>query len=411
MSLDSASDTDDAELRKAMMATSRAILAKQVRIESALAAAQALLHDQNRELASTNAILAATLDATPVGVITCSLQGHVGRVNQRLHEMFPHESRIGPGLTLDAVAEVLHAHLDRLPDLREWHGSVLAQPEELHALQVTTPDGRHLRCRTVPQRVGTACVGVVLTWSDDTDQVNNARLRAETAAAKTISDAKSAFLSRASHELRTPLNAVCGFSHILSWNPLVKADPTVLRQVKLINTAGKHMVTLVEDLLMLSRMETSDLPLREELVDLVACTQEALALVALDAAQRQLRLSNSLPETAMVRGDPTRVRQVLLNLVSNGVKYNRQGGSLHVTVRKVDAGWATDVRDTGSGLSPDQLLHLYEPFNRLGAERLHIEGIGLGLAISMRLLVAMKGTLHVESEIGVGTCFTMTLLQ
>jgi signal transduction histidine kinase len=216
-------------------------------------------------------------------------------------------------------------------------------------------------------------------------------------------------MSRASHELRTPLNAVCGFSQLLELNPRVQADPTALRQVGLIHAAGDHLVALVDDLMQLSRVEMGELPLRDESVDLVACAREVMALVALAAEQRQVQLSIDVPVVAPVRGDRTRVRQVLLNLVSNGVKYNRPGGSMHLTIRGTEAGWATEVRDTGVGLSTEQLAHLYEPFNRLGAERLHSEGTGLGLAISRHLVLAMKGTLHVDSTVGVGSSFTMTL--
>jgi signal transduction histidine kinase len=399
----------DADLRKAMMATSRAILAKQLRTERELEAARESLRRQNEELTSTNAILAATLDATPLGVIACSLQGRVGRTNRRLDEMFTHEGRIEPGLALDEVASVLGERLRGTHELRRWVDTVLAEPERPHAMEVTTPEGRHLQCRAVPQRVGDTCVGVVLNWSDVTEQVHSARLRAEADAARGASASKSAFLSRASHELRTPLNAVCGFSHLLSMNPRVQADPGALRQVGLIHAAGNHMTALVDDLMQLSRLETGDLPLRDESVDLAACSREVMELHALTAQQRQVQMSIDVPGVAKVQGDRTRVRQVLLNLVSNGIKYNRPGGSVHLAVRSAEAGWAAEVRDTGVGLSPEQQAHLYEPFNRLGAELLRIEGTGLGLTISRQLVLAMKGTLRVDSTVGVGSSFTMTL--
>jgi signal transduction histidine kinase len=406
---DAATGPNDAELRQAMMATSRAILAKQLRTERQLQAARESLRQQNEELSSTNAILTATLDATPLGVIACSLQGRVGRTNRRLDEMFTHEGRIEPGLALDVVASVLGERLHGTHDLRRWIDTVLAEPERQHAMEVTTPDGRHLQCRAVPQRVGDACVGVVLNWSDNTEQVHGARLRAEAAAALRASVEKSDFMSRASHELRTPLNAVCGFSQLLALNPRVQADPAALRQVGLINVAGNHLAALVDDLMQLSRVETGQLQLRDEAVDLAACAREVIALIALEAEQRQVQLFVDVPTTALVRGDRTRVRQVLLNLVSNGVKYNRPGGTVQLTVRGADAAWAAAVRDTGVGLSPEQQAHLYEPFNRLGAERLHVEGTGLGLTISRHLVLAMKGTLHMDSTVGVGSCFTLTL--
>jgi signal transduction histidine kinase len=252
-------------------------------------------------------------------------------------------------------------------------------------------------------------VGVVLNWLDNTEQVHAARLRAEADAAKRASSAMSAFLSRASHELRTPLNAVCGFSHLLALNPHVQADPTALRQMGLIHTAGNHMVSLVDDLMQLSRLETGDLPLKDESVDLAACAREVMELIVLAAQERQVQLSIDVPVKALVQGDRTRLSQVLVNLVSNGIKYNRPGGSLHLAVHPAEAGWAAEVRDTGIGLSPEQQAQLYQPFNRLGAERLHIEGTGLGLTISLHLVLAMKGTLSVDSTVGVGSSFTVVL--
>jgi signal transduction histidine kinase len=227
---------------------------------------------------------------------------------------------------------------------------------------------------------------------------------AERRAIELASRAKSEFLSRMSHEMRTPLNALLGFAQLLQQHGVYRAD-----YLQHMLTAGTHLHRLINDVLDVQQVEQGVLVMQRLTVDLAAMVAEVNSLLLPQAEQAGVRLGPAPEVAAFVLADPQRVRQVLLNLVSNGIKYNRTGGSVHLVLRSAEAGWATEVRDTGLGLSPDQQAHLYEPFNRLGAERLHIEGTGLGLAISRHLVLAMKGTLSAESTVGVGSSFTITL--
>jgi signal transduction histidine kinase len=221
---------------------------------------------------------------------------------------------------------------------------------------------------------------------------------------------KSKFLSQVSHELRTPLNAVLGFSQLVLMDPSTPAGQR--QQIKHIHDAGKWLLTMVTDLLDLSRIETGNLAVTMTAVDVHALLLEVKAVVATDAAKMavEIELPGGQAPTC-VRADRSRLYQVFVNLLSNAVKYNRQGGQVRVAVH---AASATDrvrisFEDTGAGMSPQQLEHLFEPFNRLGREGQSISGSGIGLVITRQLAQLMDGQIEVESHPGVGSRFSVDL--
>ena len=228
--------------------------------------------------------------------------------------------------------------------------------------------------------------------------------------AQRASQAKSEFLSRMSHELRTPLNAVLGFAQLLRMDPQQPLLDDQLRKVRLIERAGAHLLAMISDVLDLSRIEAGALPMSVESLHLETVLHDAVSMVA-DAAE-QARVSLDIaPQDAelTVRADRVRLRQVLVNLLSNAIKYNHAGGMVRVQVWSEGDLVRCAVSDTGQGLTPEQLDHLFEPFNRLGAEQSGIEGTGIGLVIVQRLLALMDGTLSVQSQHGVGSVFTVAL--
>jgi len=249
-----------------------------------------------------------------------------------------------------------------------------------------------------------------------------ARKRAEEAelaaeAALRANAAKTEFLSRMSHELRTPLNAVLGFSQLLALDSTQPLSPSQQARVQHISQAGAHLLAMINDVLDLSRIESGGVSLLPANVPVHIVVNEALAMVAPAAASAgvSLQVDRSVPALAhhatCVRADHLRLRQVLVNLLSNAIKYNRPGGS--VTLR-----WPEDaatsqvhlqVQDTGIGLTATQQEHLFEPFNRLGIERSGIEGTGIGLVITRRLVQLMGGEMSVESVVGEGSLFTASL--
>lgn len=214
-------------------------------------------------------------------------------------------------------------------------------------------------------------------------------------------------LSRASHELRTPLNAILGFGQLLALDPLSDAQRHSVEQII---AGGRHLLSLVEDLLDLSAV-------RDLSVCPVELTEEIAHVVALCrplAAERSLTMHVEHPDPTdpalAADADPRRLKQILLNLISNAVKYNRPGGSLTISAQPDgDEHVSITVTDTGRGLTEAELACLFVPFERLGAASRGIEGNGLGLALSRALAEAMGGTIEVDSTPGEGSSFTLRL--
>lgn len=216
--------------------------------------------------------------------------------------------------------------------------------------------------------------------------------------------AKSEFLSRMSHELRTPMNVILGFAQLLEFDAL---EPGQEENVRQILTAGKHLLSLINEVLDLSRIEAGRLSLSNEPVGILDALNEAVDLIRPLAAERQIAVSLDLAgnDAAHVHADRQRLRQVLLNLLSNAVKYNRPEGEVHVSCRDHGDRLRIEIHDTGDGIPTEKLPLLFSPFERLGADASTIQGTGLGLAVSKGLTEAMGGAIGVESTEGDGSTF------
>ncbi len=224
-------------------------------------------------------------------------------------------------------------------------------------------------------------------------------------------DAKIEFLSRMSHELRTPLNAILGFSQLLEIEPL---GDNQRESVEQITRAGRHLLELVNEVLDISRIDSGNIALVPEPLAVNFLLPEALDLIRPLANRQGIRLiagPGCQQEGAFVLADRQRLRQVLLNLLANAVKYNRAGGSVTLDGAPAPDGkrFRLSVGDTGVGIKPENLARLYTPFERLGAENTDVEGSGMGLALSKRLTESQGGALGVKSELGVGTTFWVDL--
>ena len=221
--------------------------------------------------------------------------------------------------------------------------------------------------------------------------------------------AKSEFISRMSHELRTPLNAILGFGQLLRMDEL---RPDQQRAVDHINTSGRHLLNLVNEVLDIAKMESGKMRLATEAIRLEGAVKEAIELIRPSAEVRNisLRFEMSCPDDLSVVADQRRLRQVLLNLLSNAVKYNREGGEITVTTSvTLDGHLRLQVRDSGEGIAPDKLERLFVPFDRLGMEAVEQDGTGLGLALSKGLMEAMGGSIGAESMFGEGSLFWLEL--
>jgi CheY-like chemotaxis protein len=227
--------------------------------------------------------------------------------------------------------------------------------------------------------------------------------------AERANQAKNDFLSRMSHELRTPLNAILGFSQLLEMDI---ENPQQRESVQHIHKAGHHLLELINEVLDISRIETDRLALSLKAVRLSSCLEEVTSLLQPLFSQSgvHLRADSSVQNQYYVLADTQRLKQILLNLLSNAAKYNRKRGTVTVSCETPRPGWLRlNVADTGGGIPADKLGRLFTPFDRLDAERTTVEGTGLGLALSKRLAEAMNGTLGVHSEVGVGSTFWVEL--
>jgi signal transduction histidine kinase len=222
--------------------------------------------------------------------------------------------------------------------------------------------------------------------------------------------AKSEFLSRMSHELRTPLHSVLGFSQLLAAD---LEDAAQRERVDRIMRAGHHLLALIDEVLDISRIETGSASISPEPVRVEEVITQTVEMMSATAATRDITIER--PEAGdcewIVTADRQRLRQVLLNLVSNAIKYNRDGGDVRIECAASENGrdLRITVADTGPGLSADQRASLFEPFNRLGAEAGDVQGTGLGLALSRGLVQLMGGTIAIESREGEGSTFCVEL--
>ncbi|OYT93451.1 MAG: hypothetical protein CFE43_04225 [Burkholderiales bacterium PBB3] len=238
--------------------------------------------------------------------------------------------------------------------------------------------------------------------------------RAELAGAKDEAEranlAKSDFLSSMSHELRTPMNAILGFAQMLEYDQDLNADQQ--DSVQEIMKAGQHLLALINEVLDLAKIESGKLDVSLESVILAELLKDCRDLIQTLATAHNVRLEFAVPAGLTARADHTKLKQALINLLSNAVKYNRVGGSVTASVQVMPEGLlCIAVSDTGAGIAPERLGDLFQPFNRLGADTGTVEGTGIGLTITRRLVELMGGTVEVHSTVGVGTTFSIVLPQ
>ena len=317
---------------------------------------------------------------------------------------------------LDAVlADDRAAVREALDALRSgnarWHAEFRAVwPDgSLHWLRM---DARVARDDSGPVRVVGLVAEVTAMRTAEQAREQAVWLEAENRRAHEASRLKSQFLANMSHELRTPLNAVIGFSDLLAAGAIAPGSPRYPAALHHISQSGRHLLQMINDVLDLSKIEAGKLTFRPESVDLPALVDELMATVAVLAEQRGLSLASSIaPELHHVHLDAGRLKQVLLNYLSNAIKFTEPGG--RVEVRALGEGpqrWRLEVQDTGIGIQPTDLARLFVEFQQLddGLAKRH-QGTGLGLSLTRRLVEAQGGRVGVYSQPGEGSCFYAVL--
>lgn len=310
--------------------------------------------------------------------------------------------------------------------IQDWLKNIFADPEEFASKVLATYENntyrenfecevlagaarahRWLQHSSQPIESGLYRGGRIEFYSDISylKQAERA-VRTAMAEADRANRAKSEFLSRMSHELRTPLNAILGFGELLDSSEL---EPEDAESVSQIVSAGRHLLTLINEVLDISGIEAGRLALSLEPVHLGGLVRETMTLLRPVAAARKVLLPDFACDLH-VMADPQRLRQVILNLLSNAIKYNKMGGRVVLTAEDTENEMVRlKVGDTGAGISAEDLPKAFTPFARLGAASSDTEGIGLGLAISKRLVEMMGGAIGVESVAGEGSMFWIEL--
>lgn len=276
-----------------------------------------------------------------------------------------------------------------------------------------TKDGRTLDVSLTVSPIRNALGKVTGASTIARDITERKEMEGEREAAREEADrsnrAKSDFLSRMSHELRTPLNAVLGFAQLLDMDALTPEQREATQEII---KAGKHLVELIDEVLDISRIEAGRLRLSLEPVDAIQAVEECISLLTPLANEEGVKLTlEQSTRSVYVIADRQRLKQVLLNLIANGIKYNRQNGKVRIVLEPTGQGLRERIAvvDTGRGIPAERMEQLFDPFERLGAEESHVAGTGLGLALSKRLVEAMGGTISVVSEPGAGSTFAVEL--
>jgi len=244
--------------------------------------------------------------------------------------------------------------------------------------------------------------------------IENVRLFKELEAAnrdlKAASQHKSEFLANMSHELRTPLNAIIGFSEVLSERLFGDLNTKQDEYLKDIHASGQHLLSLINDILDLSKIEAGRMELELAEFHLPQAIENALVLVRERALRRGITLEQSIDSRlGEIPGDERKIKQVLLNLLSNAIKFTPEGGRIEVHAKPVNGSVEVSVTDTGVGIAPEDQEAIFEEFRQVGTADKMVEGTGLGLALSRKFIELHGGRIWVESQVGAGSTFTFTL--
>ena len=355
--------------------------------------------------------LDALIDSAPLGIVVVDRDNRVQRVNPRFQDLFGYSSDQAVGRDLDDLI---------VPEGDRSVARELNRRAQESGRAVAEVDRRRRDGRLVPVRVSAAAVeggvsGDLFVQYEDISERRRAEqvMREARDTAERLARARSSFLANMSHEIRTPMNAVVGFVELLLDTEL---STDQRRALELVRSSAEALLTILNDVLDFSKIEAEHLELEAIPFDLQKLLHSTVGLLAVRAREKHLELITDIGMDfpALVRGDPTRVRQVLTNLIGNAIKFTDEG---EVVVRAV-ATPADDnavrvefaVRDTGIGISREQLASIFQEFTQADASMTRrFGGTGLGLAIARKLVTLMGGELSVESEVGKGSTFAFAL--
>ncbi|MFQ5645567.1 MAG: PAS domain S-box protein [bacterium] len=369
---------------------------------------------ENKMLDDQLRILFRALDQSPVSIIITDVNGKIGYVNPMFTEItgYSLEESVGQNtriLRSGHQSPEFYQHLwDTVTSGKEWSGE----------FQTRKKNGdiywEYAFISPVTDSEGVVTHFVAIKEDISKRKETEEALKIAKEEAERANKAKSKFLSHMSHELRTPLNAILGFAQILELDTTDPLSPNQKESVTQILKSGRYLLDLINEVLDLSRIESGNLSISVKSINVCEIVSEAISLVEPMAEEFNIGLVDERDSGKFgdyfVMADSTRLKQALFNLLTNAIKYNDEGGKVIISYETSDQFLRIKVEDTGLGIPHEKLSEIFEPFNRLGAENSEVEGTGIGLIITKRLMELMGGTIGIESQPGQGSCFYLDLL-
>ncbi|WP_110114445.1 PAS domain-containing hybrid sensor histidine kinase/response regulator [Bacillus sp. CGMCC 1.16541] len=369
---------------------------------------------QQQELRASHKLVNTIINNIPVGVKVSNIHHDVLLINKQMKDVFSSTTDSEELFTL-SLEEKMNLGRKLFVDYEMFESrisKVIAEKKQVLNMEYALLNGKTVEQDYTPFMMDGEQIGHIFIYRDITKRKKmEESLRTAKNEAEKANHAKMNFLLMMSHELRTPLNSILGFSQILEGNRREPLLPSQREKVQKILRSGRHLLTLINDILDFSRVESGHLQLQMEQVNVGDVLKEALKLIqpfALDCEVNVCFDENVLEQEIMIMADSTRLKQVFLNLLSNGIKYNRKKGILMVSFHGRNGQVEVVFQDTGVGIKREYIEDIFVPFTRFEDAGRKREGTGIGLALVKRMTEAMGGHVHVESTYGKGSTFTLS---
>jgi signal transduction histidine kinase/CheY-like chemotaxis protein len=409
--------TEDDLLRSVALQNARSILAARQRAERELVQAKEALEQRTRELSHSLALIRATLESTTDGILVIDSANRVADFNENFLQMW-RIPRASTDAARSALLDVVWAQFPH-PEIARHDFQSIMSSALLHTADIVElADGRVFERCSKTQRVGERDVGRVWTFRDVTEsrraEEERQQLleseRAARSASEKMSAIKDQFLATLSHELRTPLNAIVGWAQILRTGNRRESD--MQKGLETIERNARVQAQLIDDLLDMSRIVSGKVRLDIQPTDPGTIIDAALETVRPAAEAKEIRFEKAIDlSSGMLSADPNRLQQVIWNLLSNAIKFTPKGGKVQVVLERVNSHVELSVTDTGIGIRPEFLPHVFERFRQADSTTTRrYGGLGLGLSIVKHLVELHGGTVTVTSPgEGKGATFTVSL--